>query len=218
MPVLRSALGGSQTASTAVRALTRRGTFRPRGYRTEFDGERPAGALVARARRPAAAAADAVPGGGGAPVYGVVVGHRHRRTTTPTTWAGSSSKFPWLSDDYESDWARVVQLGAGPDSGAGVAARGQRRGAGRVRARRHPPAVRDRRPVQRRGQAALGDGLFDNGAVKRRGFVSRKGHRLVFLDDSGKSGIALMLERRQARASRSRRPAPRSTSTPTARS
>ena len=27
-------------------------------------------------------------------------------------------KFPWLADTYESDWARIVQLGAGPDSGA----------------------------------------------------------------------------------------------------
>jgi hypothetical protein len=38
----------------------------------------------------------------------------------------------------------------------------------------------------------LGDGLFDNGKVKRRGFVSRKGHRLVFFDDDGDSGIALL--------------------------
>ena len=27
-------------------------------------------------------------------------------------------KFPWLADTYESDWARLVQLGAGPNSGA----------------------------------------------------------------------------------------------------
>ncbi len=27
-------------------------------------------------------------------------------------------KFPWLADDYESWWARVAQLGAGPDRGA----------------------------------------------------------------------------------------------------
>jgi hypothetical protein len=38
----------------------------------------------------------------------------------------------------------------------------------------------------------LGDGLFDNGKVKRRGFVSRRGHRMVLFDDSGKSGLALL--------------------------
>ena len=39
---------------------------------------------------------------------------------------------------------------------------------------------------------SLGDGLFSGGKVKRSGFVSRKGHRLVFFDDDGKSGIALI--------------------------
>jgi uncharacterized protein involved in type VI secretion and phage assembly len=38
----------------------------------------------------------------------------------------------------------------------------------------------------------LGDGIFDNGKVKRRGIVSRKGHRVVLFDDAGKSGIALI--------------------------
>ena len=62
--------------------------------------------------------------------------------------------FPWLSDDYESWWARVAQLGAGDQRGARVAARGQRRGARRVRARRHPAPVRRRQPLQRRRPAA----------------------------------------------------------------
>ena len=38
----------------------------------------------------------------------------------------------------------------------------------------------------------LGNGLFDNGSVKRRGFVSRKGHKIVLFDDDGDSGIALI--------------------------
>jgi hypothetical protein len=38
----------------------------------------------------------------------------------------------------------------------------------------------------------LGDGLFDNGSVKRRGFVSRRGHKIVLFDDDGDSGIALI--------------------------
>ena len=42
--------------------------------------------------------------------------------------------FPWLSDDYVSDWARTVQPGAGKDRGLAGVARGRRRGAGGVRA------------------------------------------------------------------------------------
>jgi uncharacterized protein involved in type VI secretion and phage assembly len=40
----------------------------------------------------------------------------------------------------------------------------------------------------------LGDGLVDGstGAVKRRGFVSKLNHRLVFLDDESDKGIALL--------------------------
>jgi uncharacterized protein involved in type VI secretion and phage assembly len=39
----------------------------------------------------------------------------------------------------------------------------------------------------------IGDGLIDgsSGAVKRRGFVSKLAHKLVFFDDDSKSGIAV---------------------------
>jgi phage protein D/phage baseplate assembly protein gpV len=101
-------------------------------------------------------------------------------------------KFPWLADDYESDWARMVQLGAGPSSGAVFL-----------------PEVGDevlvafefgdvRRPYVVGGlwngvdTPRLGDGLFDNGSVRRRGFVSRRGHRIVLFDDDRKSGIAFL--------------------------
>lgn len=101
-------------------------------------------------------------------------------------------KFPWLGDDYESDWARHVSLGAGPKSGAVWL-----------------PEVHDevlvafefgdiRRPFVVGGlwngvdKPSLGASLFDNGKVKRRGFVSRKGHRFAFLDADGDAGIALL--------------------------
>lgn len=35
----------------------------------------------------------------------------------PNNWGRVKVKFPWLSDDAESDWARVVTPGAGPDAG-----------------------------------------------------------------------------------------------------
>lgn len=101
-------------------------------------------------------------------------------------------RFPTLDEAYESDWARVAQLGAGPDSGAVFL-----------------PDVNDevlvgfesgdiRRPYVVGGlyngvdKPRLGDGLIDNGHVKRRGLISRAGHRIVFLDDDAKSGVALL--------------------------
>jgi uncharacterized protein involved in type VI secretion and phage assembly len=86
----------------------------------------------------------------------------------------------------------MTQIAAGPDSG-GV----------------FLPEVNDevlvafefgdvRRPVVVGGlyngkdKPRLGDKLIDNGKVKRRGIVSRKGHRFVLLDGPDKSGIALI--------------------------
>ena len=102
-------------------------------------------------------------------------------------------RFPWLDPDYESDWARVARFEAGADSGAIFI-----------------PQVDDEvlvgfefgdidHPVVLGGlhngvdKPRLGDGLFDNGKVKRRGFVSRSGHVLVFHDGTGAdpSGISL---------------------------
>jgi phage protein D len=101
-------------------------------------------------------------------------------------------RFPTLDENYESDWARVSQLGAGPDSGAVFL-----------------PEVNDevlvgfesgdiRRPYIVGGlwngqdMPRLGDGLFDDGRVVRRGLISRLGHRLVFLDDDSQSGVSLI--------------------------
>ncbi len=35
----------------------------------------------------------------------------------PRGWGRVKVKFPWLSDEAESDWARVVSVGAGPEAG-----------------------------------------------------------------------------------------------------
>ncbi len=129
--------------------------------------------------------------GGGKPVDGVVVG-LVTNNDDPRKLGRVKLRFPWLSDSYESDWARMVQLGAGPNSGAVFL-----------------PEVNDevlvafefgdvRRPFvvgslyNGQDKPRLGDGLVDNGRVRRRGFVSRRGHRAIFLDDPGKSGIALI--------------------------
>lgn len=92
-------------------------------------------------------------------------------------------KFPWLSDDVESDWARVVGAGAGPDRGFYCL-----------------PEVNDEvlvvfeqddvgRPYV---LAGLWNGqdkpplptseALENGRVRQRTFTTRAGHKLTFTD------------------------------------
>jgi phage protein D/phage baseplate assembly protein gpV len=98
--------------------------------------------------------------------------------------------YPWLSDEYVSDWARTVQPGAGKNRGAMVV-----------------PEVGDEVLVafehgDIRSPYVLG-GLYNgvdtppsgpvdvvdsgSGEINRRSFVSRTGHRIDFLDQSGQS-------------------------------
>lgn len=104
-------------------------------------------------------------------------------------------RYPWLSDDYVSDWARVVCPGAGKDRGWMAL-----------------PEVDDEvligfelqdfdRPVVLgglyngidtvpAGPTDLVDG--GSGAVNRRSLVSRRGHRIDLLDQEGsKEGVRL---------------------------
>lgn len=167
---------------------TTRHVFDRDGYRTEFTvSGRQDRSLLGLASGGGSNGA----GHGASPIYGMVVA-KVTANDDPEALGRVKLMFPWLSDDYESDWARAVQLGAGPSSGAVFL-----------------PEVGDevlvafefgdvRRPYLIGGlyngidKPRLGDSLFDNGKVKRRGFVSRKGHRLVFFDDDGTSGIALL--------------------------
>jgi phage protein D len=131
------------------------------------------------------------PSAGGAALPGVVIG-QVTDNDDPDQVARVKVKFPWLSDSYETDWCRVCQLGAGPDSGAIWL-----------------PEVNDevllafefgdiRRPYvvgslyNGQDKPSLGDELFDAGKLKRRGFVSRTGHRFIFFDDSSNTGVALL--------------------------
>jgi phage protein D/phage baseplate assembly protein gpV len=102
--------------------------------------------------------------------------------------------FPWMSDDYVSDWSRVAQVGAGKDRGFVVM-----------------PEVGDevlvafeqgdmRRPYVVGGlyngkdTAKTGPGqLFDGStkAVNYRLFTSRLGHNLVFVDSDKDAGVTL---------------------------
>jgi uncharacterized protein involved in type VI secretion and phage assembly len=101
-------------------------------------------------------------------------------------------RYPWMGDEAVSFWARVAMPGAGRDCGMVWI-----------------PQVDDEvlvafehgdpsRPFvigalwNGTDTPPLGDSLFDAGKVVRSGFVSRGGHKLVFFDDPGESGIALI--------------------------
>ena len=166
------------------------------GYRTRFEvsgrQDRTLLGLVTNGAHPSSAS--------GPPVFGVVVA-QVTNNNDDKKLGRVKLKFPWLSDNYESDWAWMTQFGAGPDSGAVFL-----------------PEVNDevlvafefgdvRRPIvvgalyNGKDKPRLGDNLLDNGKVKRRGVVSRKGHRFVLFDDDGKSGIALLTSNGQIRIS-----------------
>ena len=98
--------------------------------------------------------------------------------------------FPWLADDYVSDWARTVQAGAGKDRGAAVLPEvGDEVLVAFEQGDFSRPTVLgglyngvDTLPA---GQGDLVDG--GTGAVRRRSVVSRRGHRVDLLDADGQS-------------------------------
>jgi phage protein D len=166
-----------------------RHVFAENGYRTHFViSGRQDRSLLGLA---SLGASNGHPSAGGAPINGVVIA-QVTDNNDPNNQARVKLKFPWLDDNYESDWARITQLGAGPKSGAVWI-----------------PEKDDevlvafefgdiRRPYVvgslYNGQDTpnLGSGLFDNGKVKRRGFISRLGHQFIFFDDDDKKGIAFI--------------------------
>lgn len=131
--------------------------------------------------------------GAAGPVVGLVsdAGDPQRRGRVKLT-------FPWLSEDYVSDWARTVHPGAGQHRGMVVVPEvgdevlvafeqgdlrrpyvlgGLHNGVDEV------PATPSATPVD----------LLDSGsgAINRRSWVSRRGHRIDLLDQDGRSeGVA----------------------------
>ncbi len=158
-------------------------TFDADGYRTTLDlGASPPHARPAPRREARGAAVQG-------PVPGVVTD-----VADPEARARVRVGLPWLSDEYVSDWARVVFPGAGPDRGL-VAV----------------PEVDDevlvdfeqgdvRRPYVLGGlhngvdvpPLEGGDADENAGEIRRRGLVSRSGHRVVLEDDTAAPGIHLV--------------------------
>lgn len=125
--------------------------------------------------------------GGWGPVVGIVTNN-----SDPDNEGRVKVKFPWLSDDVESDWARLVGAGAGSERGFFCL-----------------PEVNDEvlvlfeqgdmdRPYVIgdlwNGQddpPLRADDAVENGRVHKRTFKTRVGHMLTFIDDGTDEGIVL---------------------------
>jgi len=106
--VVGSQFGGQYTLSGT------RHVFGAQGYRTHFSiSGRQDRSLLGLASLGWSNGSNSA---GGHPINGVVVG-LVTDNNDPNNLARVKLKFPWLDDNYESDWARLTQLGAGPNSG-----------------------------------------------------------------------------------------------------
>jgi phage protein D len=113
-------------------------------------------------------------------------------------------RFPWLADKggqetYESNWARLVSFGAGPDRGAVfIPEVNDEVLVGFLHGDVNYPYVigglynGQDKPNLGIAENGSADDVIQGGKVGRRGFTSRKGHALVFVDDDGANdGIVL---------------------------
>ena len=121
------------------------------------------------------------------PVVGIVTNNRD-----PDNEGRVKVKFPWLSDDVESDWARLVGTGAGSERGFFCL-----------------PEINDEvlvvfeqgdmdRPYVIGGlwngedePPPSADDAVENGRVHKRTFKTRVGHTLTFIDDGSDEGVIL---------------------------
>jgi uncharacterized protein involved in type VI secretion and phage assembly len=140
----------------------------------------------------------------GQPIFGVVVGVVTNINDDDEKDLRVKVTFPWLSrktgeGSYESTWARVATPGAGPETGVlWMPEVDDEVLVGFEHGDIHRPYVlgglyngKDKPNLELdKKQGAAGD-LVSSGKVKRRGFVSRKGHRFVFVDDDSTSQIAI---------------------------
>ena len=131
--------------------------------------------------------------GSGSPVYGVVVGIV-TDTKDPDSHGRVKVKLPWLSDDFVSDWAWVVQPGAGDKRGQVVVPEVNDLVlvAFFMGNPRYPYVIGSLYNGQEKADTADGEPVDgSSGEVTWRGFVSRKGHRIVFFDKDGSEFVQL---------------------------
>ncbi|HEY1480386.1 MAG TPA: VgrG-related protein [Gaiellales bacterium] len=160
-----------------------------RGYRTHFtvSGRQERSLLGLASQGDTSGDASA----GGEPIHGVVIGIV-TDSNDPSQSGRVKLKFPWLADDYESDWARMVAPGAGGDRGIvflpepndEVLVAFER---GDVRSPFVLGALWNANSKPPRA-----DALNSGGAVAQRVIQSRAGHHVVFSDDPSNGGISIL--------------------------
>ncbi len=189
-----AALSISAVAAPFVGTWTVTGSrhfFDGQGYKTSFSvAGRQERSLLGLSSMGATSGASSA---GGPPIYGVVVG-LVTNTQDPEGMHRVKLKFPWLSDDYESWWARMALPAAGDQRGFVWL-----------------PEVDDevlvafeqgdvRRPyvigTLYNGRDSVADGrgdqLYDGaGLGVLKGFRSRDGHSMVMFDGNDKKGVLL---------------------------
>jgi len=139
----------------------------------------------------------------GQPIYGVVPA-LVTSIKDDKSYLRVKVAFPWLAPkngtgSYESTWARVVAPGAGPNTGVlWMPEVDDEVLVGFEHGDIHRPYIlgglyngKDKPNLELEKKAGDAGDLVSSGKTKRRGFVSRKGHRMVFVDDDSASQIAI---------------------------
>jgi hypothetical protein len=130
-------------------------------------------------------------------LLGLTSGHNEHRTQFPGLVCGVVTNvadpdklgrvkvaLPWLSPDFESDWARVIQVGAGPRSGALFLPEvGDEVGIGFEFGDPRRPYVLGGLINSNTDYGALATSVSGSGAVNERGFATPAGNKLLFTDD-----------------------------------
>lgn len=133
---------------------------------------------------------------GGPPIQGVVVA-TISDNQDPNNQGRVKLKFPWLSDDYVSDWARMTHFGAGPDSGGlwlpenddEVLVAFEH---GDIRRPYVIGSLYNGQDLPKSGTDLDLSSINNSGVIKQRGFISRRGHQLLFYEDDSDAKISIV--------------------------
>ncbi len=176
-----------------------RHVFDEEGYRTEFrvNGRAERSLLGLTGGHAASAGAS-----GGQSIAGLVIA-QVTNNKDPMDLGRVKLKYPWLADDFESDWAAISQLGAGPHSGALFLPEvGDEVLVGFEHGELSRPFVIGGLYNGQDAPDMAKDVIDGNkGVVKRRGIKSRAGHTIVFFEGPSDSGIVLRTGKDQMRIS-----------------
>jgi phage protein D/phage baseplate assembly protein gpV len=140
----------------------------------------------------------------GQPIYGVVPAIVTNINDDQDKDLRVKVRFPWLSPksgegSYESTWARIATPGAGPATGVlWMPEVDDEVLVGFEHGDIHRPYIlgglyngQDKPNLELEKKGGDAGDLVQSGKAKRRGMVSRKGHRFVFVDDDQTSQIAI---------------------------